>query len=172
MNNLSRMTLKYYYNFSIARMEMNANRLKVRNNFHSFRMLCANWCRCISTWFFFFTHCTIDCHITMQLVAANRYVYQYPRMARDKYVFVFRIIRTSLCFPPWHGQNSDGAVVLSSVRSDATRRETTGWEREQNEQRLSYDGRGPKIFCELYNPRERFVGTRKMSTYKYEAPGI
>lgn len=37
-----------------------------------------------------FTHCTIHRHITMQLAAANRYIYQHPRAARDKYALVFR----------------------------------------------------------------------------------
>lgn len=34
----------------------------------------------------FFTHSTIDCHITMQLAATNRYIYQPLHAARDKYI--------------------------------------------------------------------------------------
>lgn len=84
----------------------------------------------------------------------NRYVYQHPRTARDKHVLVFREYEPrTFCFPPWQRRNSD-AVVLSSVRNDGVRK---GAKRAR---RLSYDGRGPKIFCELYNPRERFVGTK------------
>ena len=119
MNNLSRMTLKYYYNFSIAWIEMNANRLKVRNNFHSFRMLCANWCR--FNMIFFFTHCTIDCHITLQLVAANRYVYQYPRTARDKYVLVFREYEPYSVFLP--DTSKTPMVRWFSRPCEATRRD-------------------------------------------------
>lgn len=103
--------------FLFSKMD-NINRLKVRKDFHSFRTLCANWRKRIST--LFFTHCTIDCCITIQVVAVNRYVYQHPRTARDKYILVFSEYESRSVFLPGTGETP--TVVLSSVRSDGVRK--------------------------------------------------
>lgn len=87
----------------------------------------------------------------MQLTAANRYIYQ--RRARQMRTRILRVLHRSLSL--FAKTTADG------VRYTPLRAKRRG-EKESKRitRRLSYDGRGPKIFRELYNPRERFVGTK------------
>jgi len=111
----------------------------------------------------FFTYCTIDCHITIQFVAANRYVYQHPRTARDKYILVFREYEPRSVFLPSTGETP--TVVLSFVRSDGVRK---GAKRAALE---LWTVVARKYFASFIILGSVSSG-RKMSTYKYEAPGI
>lgn len=115
-----------------------------------------NWCRCLSCTLPF-NHCTIDCHLTMQLIMANRYIYQHPHAhsVRQIYVLVFCESNAFLSLSLWRvGERLRRWFSYSCEAETRVRR------RAKRAWYLSYDGRGPKIFRELYNPRERFVGTK------------
>lgn len=148
-------------------MEVNVNRSKVSNDFHSFQSLHANCCRRIST-NPFFTHSTIDCHITMQLAATNRYIYQPPRAARDKYIrgriswIRLRIPCSPLFSDIGETPTCGGSLVRAKRPSEKESKMSDAWV-------MTVVAR--KYFVSFIILGSVSSG-RKMSMYKYEAPGI